>query len=112
MTLVLVSVVAGLLLIWIVFAIVYDLIEGRKSRARALARAEPRIWYLNAEARLLYTNAQVRLKLAQAGPTRAAAEEAVLLGPVSAWVAEGEARAIREWGAEATATRMAREPWS
>jgi hypothetical protein len=35
--------------------------------------------------------------LAQAKPDRVAADEAVLLGPVSAWVAEGEARAVREW---------------
>jgi hypothetical protein len=45
----------------------------------------------------LYVNAEARLKLAQVKPTCAAADEAVLLGPVSAWVAEGEARAVREW---------------
>jgi hypothetical protein len=60
--------------------------------------------------RALYVNAEARLKLAQAELTRAAAEEAVLLGPVSAWVAEGEARAVREWETQRIAALLRPDP--
>jgi hypothetical protein len=76
---------------YIILNFVVDAIDSRKARTEA--RAEEQAWVR----RNLYNKAEVRLKLAKAELTRAAADEAVLLGPVSAWVAEGEARAVREW---------------
>jgi hypothetical protein len=45
-----------------------------------------------AEASASCLDVEVRRKL-----VRSMVDEDVLLGPVSAWVAEGEARAVREW---------------
>jgi hypothetical protein len=56
---------------------VHDFIDGRKMRAKTSTSC------LDVEARRKLVRAMV--------------DEAVLFGPVSAWVAEGEARAVREW---------------
>jgi hypothetical protein len=65
-------------------------------RAYRRGRAEIQVLERN-DPRISYANVEARRKLAQAKLDRAAADEVVLLGPVSVWVAEGEARAIREW---------------
>jgi hypothetical protein len=65
---------------WAVCYIILDFVVDAMCRPRK-ARAEA--WCLDVEARRKLVRAMV--------------DEAALLGPVSAWVAEGEARAVREW---------------
>jgi hypothetical protein len=62
-----------------------------RTEARALEQHNP------------YADVEARRKLEL---VRAMVDEAALLGPVSAWVAEGEARAVREWEAQRIAALL------